>query len=535
MTNKQLNNRSLANIAGIVALATLVSKVFGLFREVAIAAVFGIGPVVNAYRYAYVLPGFLLILLGGINGPFHSSLVSVLAKRDRSESAKIVETVSTIVSIFLLIATFLLILFADKYIDLAAHGLDSQSRRIAIEQLKIMAPLAVLAGLIGIGFGTLNAANLYWLPSVSPLFSSLITLIGLGVFAFVVGKQVHSAHYLELGGIILATTTLAGGILQWLVQVFAQWKHGLGTLKFRLNWRTPGVSDVLRVMIPATLSSGMLLINTSTDMYFAAPIEGAAAAMSYSNFLILTPLGIISNMILVPLFPVFSRLSDRENWPQLKIKIKEGIFLSALTMLPLTAIFVSLALPLVQVIYQRGAFNRAASDVVVPVVMAYGVGMFFYLGRDVLLRVFYALGDGSIPARISIINILLNFGADFFLVGPFKTPGLILATVTVNIISMVAFLWILNRRLEGLPIAQWSAIIFKLFAITFISTLVGWGFDHAWREIFTSHNHLLRLLELILGVVIVLACFAGLAWQLKLPELEIVVSKFQQKLLKRKS
>jgi putative peptidoglycan lipid II flippase len=100
---------------------------------------------------------------------------------------------------------------------------------------------------------------------------------------------------------------------------------------------------------------------------------------------------------------------------------------------------------------------------------------------------------------------------------------------------MVAFLWILNRRLEGLPVAQWSAIIFKLFAITFISTLVGWGFDHAWREIFTSHNHLLRLLELILGVVIVLACFAGLAWQLKLPELEIVASKFQQKLLKRKS
>jgi len=533
VTKKPINNRSLANIAGIVALATLVSKIFGLFREVTIAAVFGIGPVVNAYRYAYVLPGFLLILLGGINGPFHSSLVSVLAKREQKESAKIVETVSTIVSIFLLIVTFFLIFFADKYIDIAAHGLGAQSRRIAIEQLRIMSPLAVLAGLIGIGFGTLNAANLYWLPSVSPLFSSLITLIGLGIFALFLGKQVHSLHYLELGGIILAATTLAGGILQWLVQVFAQWKHGLGSLRFRLNWRTPGVSDVLRVMIPATLSSGMLLINTSTDMYFAAPIEGAAAAMSYSNFLILTPLGIISNMILVPLFPVFSRLSDPENWPQLKIKIKEGIFLSALTMLPLTAIFVSLALPLVQVIYQRGAFDRSASDVVVPVVMAYGVGMFFYLGRDVLLRVFYALGDGSIPARISIINILLNFGADFFLVGPFKTPGLILATVSVNIISMVAFLLILNRRLGGLPVVQWTVTLFKLFAITLVSVLVGWGFDYCWRELFSIHNHLLSLLELILGVSLVLTCFIGLSWQLNLPELEMVFQKFRQKLQKR--
>lgn len=64
-----------------MAVATLISKIFGLVREQIVAAAFGIGPVVNAYAYAYVIPGFLLILLGGINGPFHSALVSVLAKK----------------------------------------------------------------------------------------------------------------------------------------------------------------------------------------------------------------------------------------------------------------------------------------------------------------------------------------------------------------------------------------------------------------------------------------------------------------------
>ena len=83
----QKKPRSLVSIAGIVAVATLISKIFGLVREQAIAAAFGVGPVVNAYAYAYVIPGFLLILLGGINGPFHSALVSVLAKRDKSEAA----------------------------------------------------------------------------------------------------------------------------------------------------------------------------------------------------------------------------------------------------------------------------------------------------------------------------------------------------------------------------------------------------------------------------------------------------------------
>ncbi|MEL6764145.1 MAG: lipid II flippase MurJ, partial [Cyanobacteria bacterium J06607_6] len=73
--------RSLAGIAGIVAIATLISKLFGLIRQQAIAAAFSIGPVADAYGLAYVIPGFLMVLLGGINGPFHSAIVSVVARR----------------------------------------------------------------------------------------------------------------------------------------------------------------------------------------------------------------------------------------------------------------------------------------------------------------------------------------------------------------------------------------------------------------------------------------------------------------------
>ncbi len=155
------SSRSLANIAGIVAIATLVSKVFGLFREQIIAAAFGVGTVVNAYAYAYVIPGFLFILLGGINGPFHSALVSVLAKRNRAEAAPLVETVTTLVSGVLLGVTIILVVGAGIFIDLLAPGLEPETRRMAVQQLQIMAPMALLSGLIGIGFVTLNAADQY--------------------------------------------------------------------------------------------------------------------------------------------------------------------------------------------------------------------------------------------------------------------------------------------------------------------------------------------------------------------------------------
>ena len=523
-------SRSLAGIAGIVAAATLISKVFGLVREQAIAAAFGIGPVVNAYAYAYVIPGFLLILLGGINGPFHSALVSVLAKRGKSEAAPLVETVTTLVSGILMLVTAVLIIFAGTFIDILAPGLDGEVRAIAIQQLQIMAPLAVLAGLIGIGFGTLNASDQYWLPSISPLFSSVAIVGGVGLLVWRLGEQINAPQYVQLGAIVLAGGTLAGAILQWLAQLVAQWQSGMGKLRLRFDWRIPGVKDVIKVMAPATLSSGMLHINVYTDLFFASYISGAAAAMRYANFIVLTPLGIISNMILVPMLPVFSRLAAPENWQDLKVRIRQGLLLSALTMLPLTAIFISLSIPIVRVIYERGAFNLSASQLVVPVLMAYGLGMFFYLGRDVLVRVFYALGDGETPFRISIGNILLNAVLDYFLVKAFATPGLVFATIGVNVTSMGLFLWILNRRLNGLPLGEWGLALLGLTGASLVAGLGSWGVSWGWEQVLGSSNLLLQLFQLCLSLLVALGIFIFLAMKLKLPEVDILVSRIRQKL-----
>ncbi|WP_107666767.1 murein biosynthesis integral membrane protein MurJ [Cyanothece sp. BG0011] len=525
-------SRSLVSIAGLVAVATLISKIFGLVREQAIAAAFGVGPVVNAYAYAYVIPGFLLILLGGINGPFHSALISVLAKRDKSEAAPLVETVTTLVSGVLLLVTVVLIVFADTFISLLAPGLEGEVKAIAIQQLQIMAPLALLAGLIGIGFGTLNAADQYLLPSISPLFSSVAIVIGVWTLMWQFGSNLNNPENWYLGGMVLAGGTLAGGFLQWLAQLWAQWQAGMGQLRLRFNWRLPGVMDVMKVMAPATLSSGMLHINVYTDLFFASFIENAAAAMRYANFIVLTPLGIISNMILVPFMPVFSRLTAPENWPELKVRIRQGLLLTALTMLPLTAIFIALADVIIRVIYQRGAFKSADADMVIPVLMAYGIGMFFYLARDVLVRVFYALGDGETPFRISIFNIFLNGFLDFLLYKPFKTPGLVLATIGVNLVSLIIFIAILNRRLGGLPLIEWGKALLGLTGISFIAGVASWGVSWGWQQFYTGNNLILQLLQLLLSVMVAFAIFLILSIQLKLPEVNLLLSRIKGKFKK---
>ncbi|MGI8500563.1 MAG: murein biosynthesis integral membrane protein MurJ [Hassallia sp.] len=536
---QQKTSRSLTGIAGIVAAATLISKVFGLVRQQAIAAAFGLGPAADAFNYAYTIPGFLLILLGGINGPFYSAVVSVLSKRKQEEAAPLVETITTLIGGMLLIVAVIVVIFAPQMIDIFAPGLrlghKDLVRAIAILQLQIMAPIAVLAGLIGIGFGVLNAANQFWLPSISPLFSSITVIAGLGFLYLQLGEKISSLEYAKLGGIVLAGGVLAGAVLQWLVQVIVQAKSGLGTLRLRFDFNQPGVRDVLKIMGPATFSSGMLQINLYTDLFFASliPIIGVAAALNNASLLVQTPLGIISNMILVPLLPMFARLADPNNWDELKSRIRQGLLLSAFTMLPLGALMITLSVPIVRIVYEHGAFERGDSALVSSLLIANGIGMFVYLGRDVLVRVFYALGDGDTPFRISMINIFFNAVFDYLLIKPFGASGLVLATVTVNCSSVIMLLFLLNRKLNGLPLREWSLPFLGLIAASIAGGIASFATLELSQHYLGKEGLLILLLELSVSGVIGIAIFGIIASWIRLPEVNVFVSRLRQRFLKK--
>jgi putative peptidoglycan lipid II flippase len=468
-------------------------------------------------------------------------MVSVLAKRDKEESAPLVEKISTIVGALFFLVTIAIVILAPLLIDLLAPGLRQTAeglgiRSIAIQQLRIMAPMAWFAGMIGIGFGTLNAADFYWLPSISPLLSSLTIIVGLLMLQLTIGDRVGLPQYALLGGMVLAWGTLAGTFLQWLMQFWAQWKAGLGRFRLRFDYRDPGVKDVFKVMAPALFSSGMLQINVITDLFFASflPNAGAAiASLDYANLLVQTPLGILSNMILVPFLPVFSRLADPDNWDELKQRIRQGLLITAIAMLPLSGLIIALSKLIVRVIYERGEFKPEATQLVASVLTAYALGMFVYLGRDVLVRVFYALGDGNTPFRISIVNIFLNALFDFIFYKPFGITGIVLATVSVNIISVIVLLWFLNRRLNGLPLRSWSLPIFGLTIGSLIAGFASWMTANTLQQFLTQNNFFIHLIQLSIAGSVGLVLFALFAMQLKLPEVDLFADRIRQRIFRR--
>lgn len=511
--------RSLANIATIVAIATLISKLAGLIRQQAIAAEFGAGAEVDAYQYAYIIPGFLFILLGGINGPFHSSIISVLSKRRQEEAAALIETINTFVGGILLLATLGLMVFADPLLQLIAPGAPENVHLMAVEQFRIMAPLAVLSGLIGIGFGTLNASDQYWLPSISPLLSSITVILGVLFFSD------------QFGPAVLAWGTLAGGFLQWFAQIPAQWKSGMGTLRLRFNFGDKAVRDLYKLMGPATLSSGMLLISVYITTVFASQLPvGAASALGYAQLLFLTPLGILSNVILVPYMPIFSKLASPPDWPELKDRIRQSFVLTAMSMMPIGALMATLALPMVRIVYERGQFDQNASNLVSSLLLVYAIGMFFYLGRDVLVRVFYALGDGTTPLVVTLGGLFFNLLFCFLFTQAYGAQGLAMSTVSVNTISMFVLMGLLSFRLKGLPWKRMGIPIMSLFFGSVLCGLASWGTLHQSELWFGSEGLLLQLIEISLAGLLGLVVFGLFAWMLKLPELNFFLERIQQKL-----
>jgi putative peptidoglycan lipid II flippase len=541
VTESNKTTKSIANIAGIVAAATLISKVFGLVRQVSLAYAFGNGVVVEAFTYAYAIPGFLLILLGGMNGPFHSAIVSVLAKQqDKSETVPIVETVTTIVGMILLGVSILIFCFASNAIDLSAPNLLNSGdairgalvRQSAIEQLQIMSAMAVLAGFIGIGFGTLSSADFYWLPSISPLLTSSTTIIGVGILVLYLGPNIALRENALLGGKVLAGTVLIGAILQWLIQVVTQWKAGLGTIKPRLEWRRQGVQDVLKILAPATFSSSTLQINLFIDNAFASGIIGASSAMQYSGMLIQAPLGIISNVILASLLPEFSRLTDPSNWTQLKDRIRQGLILTGIAMMPLSAIIMTLSFPIVQTVYQNGAFKTKDSLLVGSILIASSLGMFIFLARDVLVRVFYALGDGATPFKISMVNIFFNLLFDYLFWKPFGAAGITLSTVCINLISFSAMLFLLDRRLNGLPWRGFLPLV-SIFIASAVAGAATWSISYGWQQLIPESNKITLIIQLVLSGGIGFGVFVAIVSQLKLPEFDKFSKQIRQKLFKK--
>ena len=479
-----------------ISFGTGLSKLVGFTREAFIAAAFGIGITYDAFNYAYIIPGFFLVIIGGINGSFHNAIVAVLTPINNRDSGVVLTQVSIKLTLILILLGLFIYFNASFLIDLIGPNLSNEAKSIATFQLRILTPCIPLSGFIGLSFGALNSRNKFLISSISPAFIS-ITIIFFILLSWISNK--NNTIFLPSYA-LLASATLVGTLIQFFIQIWAINKIGL--LRFKSNFDSfiKEEKRILNLILPACISSGLGQINVYVDMFFASSFQGAASGLAYGNFLIQAPLGILSNSLILPLLTKFSKLKADKKYVKLGKNLTIGIEYCFLTTIFLTAFFITFNEQIVQIAFQRGAFDLKAVNEVRKILIAYSVGIPFYLYRDLLVRTYYSIEKTKLPFKLSLLGILLNIFFDWILIrvlAPYnlEIEGIILSSAAVNFIICC----ILSINLKNHNLRLPSSLLFaKILLISLSAVITGYSCFSIFQTVPQLNTLIGKLFVLIL-------------------------------------
>ncbi len=517
-----------------ISLGTTFSKFAGFLRQIFIAALFGVGVAYDAYNYAYIIPGFLIIIIGGINGPLHNAVVAVLTPLEENRASQVLQNISLRIILFLLIIAIVIFFNTELIINIIGPNLEKETQLMAARQLKILSPCIPLSGFNGLSYGALNSKNKFFTSSISPIIVSIVTIIFISIYWFFNLKNqiFNNLFYAEL----LSIATLAGTFIQTIVQIYET--HKIGLIKFKFNLKKSFFEEtrIFNLIIPASFSSGLGQINVFIDMFFASSFKGAASGLAYGNFLIQAPLGILSNALILPLLPKFSELINKKNNEKINKILIRSIEYCLLATFLLTGFFICFKDLLVDLVFQRGAFNKQSALIVKNILIAYALGLPTYLFRDLLIRIYYSIEETTLPFKLSIYGIGLNFLFDWMLIGApipnsgnllpfnFGVIGLVISTGIVNFIICIILSIKLKNFIKPLPHIFLIRKTLLIFIACIFSIIISYSFINFYDP---SINEIVKIFMICIGSTIYISLYFLLTKLLKVNKLELkFLSKF---------
>jgi putative peptidoglycan lipid II flippase len=473
MPPKSKENRpNFGKTFGLVAILTVVSKFVGFARDVIVASAYGTGALADAYNYAYAFTGNILILFGGLGGPFHSATVAVLTReKDKPESGLLMAQVMAATSVLLgtlsialyFLAPYLMHALAGQYTGMGHHtGADVDTFfRESILQLKWMSPLVLIAGLIGVTYGILNVYNKMTWPSLSPAIASVAIIIAVKFFS---GDQSSSLP--------LAIASLIGACGQLLAQI-------PDLARCKVPWQfsfkpAPELKHYLSMLWPACLGTLIGQVTMYVDIFFCSQIgEGGWTAIINANRLVQLPLGILTTAMLVPMLPRFSELAHRNEFDALKNEYGRALRFMVFLSMPLAALLLALPKPIVHTLFERHNFTAESTALVSAALFGLVPSIVFYVGRDLITRVFYAMKDSKTPYYVALVAILVKAVLDWIVVTKFgaisqllglniahsdyqfwQVGGLSLATTLITIMNLSLLTFALRRKIGRLDLSK---------------------------------------------------------------------------------
>ena len=429
-----MGKTSFIRSAAVVSGCTLLSRILGFARDSVASYFFGTSMVWDAFALAYRIPNLFRRLFG--EGALTSAFLPAFVERfdggRPEEAGALLRKLSTALALFLGVA-----IAAAMGFTYFLPRLFPDDPKVALEAplLRLMLPFLGLISVAAVFGAALNGMRHYFAPAFAPVLVNVVCIATL--FAF--PRNVEA----------VAWSVLAGGVLTLLTMLPALRARGI-RVRPDVDLKDPGLRAVGRTFVPIVLGLAPVQINEVVGSLIAQhmiPGTGAVSSLYYGNQLTQLPLALIGTALATAVFPLFS--SPKEDFQEVFSKAMRLVFFLSV---PATAGLVVLARPIVELLFERGAFGPDSTTAVSEVVVWYSAGLWCYCANQIQARAFYAKKDTTTPAKVGAAMVLLNLGLTVALVGPLRQAGIAVANAVTGLATFLTLNVLLRRRIPGLDL-----------------------------------------------------------------------------------
>lgn len=509
--------------SGAMGIATMLSRLLGMVREMVYAGFMGDTAVASAFKIAFQIPNLFRRLLG--EGALTAAFIPIFKEKEALEGEKAMWFTANSVLSGLLIASGAIVAVVLLGLSLVLQFVEIPADTwLMLSLLRIMFPYMLLVCVTATLIGMANARGYFFIPAMSATTLNIVVITSVLVVAPFVGKTLNEQIY------ALAYAILIAGVAQSSLVLPLLRKQG-----FRFQWVSPLgneiVKKVIQKMIPGTLGVAAFQINVLLISCFAFFVaDYVVASFDYAVRLMELPQGVFGISLATWMLPTLSGLASKKQYPEFRKTLLNGLGYLAFFNVLAAVLLTVLAEPIVRLLFERGAFGEVATHRSALALMFLAPGLVFFSSVNIFARAFFALGDTKTPAKISVLCLGINLLISLALVLPFKQSGLAVANTCTSLLNMCLLAYSLKKIMPKMDYRDLYCLASKLILAGVIVVIIAYLSLYKWNILVGHANLYTKLGEVFVPACLSGICYVGIGYLLKIQQLTEVAGFIKKKL-----
>jgi putative peptidoglycan lipid II flippase len=458
----------IARSTAFFSVATAASRVAGLGREVVAAGYYGINGPMSAFTIAFQVPNLVRALFAdaALQPAFVPVFTDLVGRKQYREAFRLASTLLLLITMVMGALTALFVLLAPVVMPIFAPGFKDGILELTVSLSQVLFPILILLGVSGIVVGILNSYDRFGAFAIAPLFWNLTIILVLVVLEPLFhGRDKIYAYAIGI---------LVGTVVQLAIPVW-DLRHTPYRFEWSFEWRHPGVRRVLLLMLPVTISLGLINFNQLINSFFGSLVSDQAPAAIDKAFRIYQlPQGIFSVAIATVLFPTLARFANRGELANLRATMANGMRQILFVLLPAAAAILALSDPMIRLVYQRGEFHPAETSIVATALFWFAFSLPTNGVYLLQTRTFFSLQRPWQATALATIDLVVSAVAALVLYKPFGVGGIVAGTGVGTSTAVFAQAYILRREFGGLELGRLLSTTIRISIASAMLAAVGW-------------------------------------------------------------